>query len=151
MKSHGRTVKDIMTREVITVTEDTNLADVATLLETIGSSVCQLCVTAKSSASSADPTCSGTGSDIGHVHSSPSANDDDRAIRTRLIAEPSQQPWAGKVWAQDIIVSDGVVHLWFGSDETGEMRQAARVAAENVPGVRGVEEHEVPVPLMPAF
>ena len=34
MKSHGRTVKDIMTRDVVTVTEETNLAEVATLLET---------------------------------------------------------------------------------------------------------------------
>ena len=34
VKSHGRTVKDIMTRDVVTVTEETNLADVATLLET---------------------------------------------------------------------------------------------------------------------
>ena len=56
-----------------------------------------------------------------------------------------------RLWAQDIIVSNGVVHLWFGSDEPEERRQAARVAAENVPGVRGVEEHEVPVPLMPVF
>ena len=34
VKSHGRTVKDIMTRDVATVSEDTDLADIATLLET---------------------------------------------------------------------------------------------------------------------
>ena len=34
VKSHGRTVKDVMTRNVVTVTEETNLAEVATLLET---------------------------------------------------------------------------------------------------------------------
>ena len=34
VKSHGRTVKDIMTRDVATVSEDTELADIATLLET---------------------------------------------------------------------------------------------------------------------
>src|SRR5205823_7794149 len=33
VKSHGRTVKDIMTRDVETVTEETDLADVAALLE----------------------------------------------------------------------------------------------------------------------
>ena len=32
VKSHGRTVKDIMTRDVATVSEDTDLADIATLL-----------------------------------------------------------------------------------------------------------------------
>lgn len=34
VKSHGRTVKDLMTRDVMTVTEDTDLAEVAALLET---------------------------------------------------------------------------------------------------------------------
>src|ERR1700746_4051069 len=33
IKSHGRTVKDIMTRDVVTVTEDTDLGDVAASLE----------------------------------------------------------------------------------------------------------------------
>jgi hypothetical protein len=33
IKSHGRTVKDIMTRDVVAVTEDTDLGDVAALLE----------------------------------------------------------------------------------------------------------------------
>ena len=33
IKSHGRTVKDIMTRDVVTVTEDTDLGEVAALLE----------------------------------------------------------------------------------------------------------------------
>ena len=33
VKSHGRTVKEIMTRDVVTVTEDTDLAEIAELLE----------------------------------------------------------------------------------------------------------------------
>ena len=36
VKSHGRTVKDVMTRDVISVTVETPLADVALLLETNG-------------------------------------------------------------------------------------------------------------------
>jgi hypothetical protein len=80
-----------------------------------------------------------------------SVGEDDRAIRARLLAELGQQQWAAKIWAQDIIVGNGVVHLWFGSDEPEDRRQAVRVAAENVPSVRGVEEHIVPVRLMPTF
>src|SRR6267142_1049898 len=34
VKSHGRTVREIMTREVISVSDTTDLADIATLLET---------------------------------------------------------------------------------------------------------------------
>lgn len=37
-------------------------------------------------------------------------------------------------------VSGGVVHYW-GVIDTEDQRDAARVAAENVPGVRGVEDH----------
>jgi len=33
IKSHGRTVKDIMTRDVVTVTNDTDLGEIAALLE----------------------------------------------------------------------------------------------------------------------
>jgi len=36
VKSHGRKVEDVMTREVVTVSETTELADVAVLLETKG-------------------------------------------------------------------------------------------------------------------
>lgn len=152
VKSHGRKVKDIMTRDVVVVTEETDLAEVATLLEThrikrvpvmrdgkiVGIVSRSNLVRALGAASGAAP-------------SSPGASDDDRTIRTRLLAELGQQQWAGKVWAQDIIVSNGVVHLWFGSDDPEERRQAVRVAAENVPGVRGIEEHVVPVPLMAPF
>jgi CBS domain-containing protein len=152
VKSHGRTVKDIMTRDVVTVSEDTDLAEVATLLETrrikrvpvmrdskiVGIISRSNLVRALSATPSATTSVAGT-------------SDDDRAIRSKLFAELAQQQWAGKLWPQDIIVSGGIVHLWFGSDEPEERRQAMRVAAENVDGVRRVEEHEVPVPLMPAF
>ena len=152
VKSHGRTVKDIMTRDVITVTEDTNLADVATLLETHRIKRVPVMRDGKVvGIVSRSNLVRALGAAMGGAPTGAGASDDDRAIRQRLLAELSQQQWAGRLWAQDIIVSDGVVHLWFGSDEPEERRQAVRVAAENVPGVRGVEEHEVPVPLIPAF
>ncbi len=75
---------------------------------------------------------------------------DDRTIRQKLLAELQGQEWA-KVWAADIVVSDRVVHLWLSDDLSPEEQQALRVAAENVPGVRGIEEHIVPVPVAPIF
>ena len=153
VKSHGRTVKDIMSRDVVTVTEETDLAEIATLLETnrikrlpvvrdgkiVGivtrSNLVRALVASPAAAAS-------VGAD---------ASTDDRALRTRLLAELGRQQWAARLWAQDIIVSDGVIHLWFGSDEPEDRRRAIRVAAENVPGARSVEEHLVPVPMMPVF
>jgi CBS domain-containing protein len=65
----------------------------------------------------------------------------DATIRLRLIAELRRQPW----WRSppdNILVSYGIVHYW-GVIDSEDERDAARVAAENVPGVRGVEDHRV--------
>ena len=56
IKSHGRTVKDIMTRDVVSVTEDTDLGEVAALLETKRVKRVPVTRDGKSSASSAGPT-----------------------------------------------------------------------------------------------
>ena len=40
----------------------------------------------------------------------------------------------------NIVVSDGVVHLW-GLADSDEVRKALRIAAESVPGARRVEDH----------
>ncbi len=75
---------------------------------------------------------------------------DDRFIRARLLGELNQEEWA-KVWPEDIIVREGVVHFWLSDDEPEEKRHALRVAAESITGVRGVEEHLLPAPTFPAF
>jgi osmotically-inducible protein OsmY len=61
---------------------------------------------------------------------------DDQSIRRKLVAELHNKPWG----LRNVIVSDGVVHLW-GAVTCEEERQALRVAAENIPGVRAVEDH----------
>jgi CBS domain-containing protein len=71
----------------------------------------------------------------------------DRSIRDRLLAELRNQTWSHLNEA-DIVVANGVVHFWavVGSNEE---RRALRVAAENIPGVRGVEDHTITGPLRP--
>jgi CBS domain-containing protein len=148
VKSHGRTAKDVMTRDVISVAETTELADIATLLETkrikrvpvvrdgqLVGIVSRANLVRALAAAGGQPT---------------SAAADDRTIRQNLLAELKGREWV-HTWAADIIVRDGVVHLWVSDDRPEEERQALRVAAENVPGVRGVEEHIVPAPVIPAF
>lgn len=63
---------------------------------------------------------------------------DDAGIRERLIAELAKQPWA-PVDALDIQVRDGVVAL-SGVLTDDRQRAALCVAAENIPGVKGVED-----------
>lgn len=150
VKSHGRTVRDIMSRDVITVTDDTDLGEIARLLEThrikrvpvlhdgkiVGIVSRSNLVRALSAA---------------HTPAPAATANSDRAIRAQLLTELEQQKWANRIWPQDIIVSDGTAHLWFTSDESSATMQAARIAAENIPGVRGVEVHIAPAPIVPHF
>ena len=153
-KSHGRTAKDVMTRDVISVTDTTELADVAMLLETkrikrvpvlrdgrLVGIVSRANLVRALAVTKSDP-----GID---------ASSDDRTIRDQLIAELMGQEWFKalewfKIWAADIIVRGGVVHFWLSADQSEEERRALRIAAENIAGVRRVEEHIVPGSYLPA-
>ena len=149
VKSHGRTVNDVMTPNVVTVSEDTDLAEVAALLEArrikrvpvlrdgriVGIISRANLVRALGATKGAPPR---------------EGEADDRTIRARLLNELGREEWA-RIWPEDVIVRDGIVHFWLTSDEPEEKRRALRVAAETIPGVRGVEEHFLPVPALPAF
>lgn len=73
-----------------------------------------------------------------HVEVSASS---DITIRTKLMAELQKQNWAPLV-AIDIAVASGVVRF-SGTILDDRQRQALRVAAENIPGVKGIEDHLV--------
>jgi CBS domain-containing protein len=148
VKSHGRKVKDVMTTNVISVADTMELADVATLLETkrikrlpvlregkLVGIVSRANLVRALAATKSDPAAD--------------AADDDRTIRAKLLAELMGQEWFKtqdwfKIWAADVIVRDRVVHFWLAANQTEEERRALRVAAENVAGVRRVEEHIIP-------
>jgi len=66
---------------------------------------------------------------------------DDAAIRERLLAELRKHAWA-PVGLIDVVVKDGVVKLSGALTDERE-RAAIRVAAENIPGVKKVEDHLV--------
>ena len=147
VKSHGRSAGDVMTREVVSVNDTTELADVATLLET---------KRIKRVPVLKDGKLVGIVSRANLVRALAAAGTrltadtaaDDRTIRHQLLAELQGREWV-HAWASDIIVRDGVVHIWVSDDRPEEERQALRIAAENISGVRGVEEHIVPAPVVP--
>ena len=148
VKTHGRKVKDVMTCAVISVTDTTELADIAMLLETNRiKRVPVLCdgklvgIISRANLLRA----------LAATKSDPAADaaDDDRTIRAKLLAELMGQEWFKtqdwfKIWAADVIVRDRVVHFWLAANQTEEERRALRIAAENTAGVRRVEEHSIP-------
>lgn len=138
IKSHARRARDVMTRRVVTVSPDAALADVAQILEThdigrvpVVEAGRLVGIVSRANLVQALAVAAGT--------ADASLSADDQGIRRQLLTELERQDW----WRLDranVIVTDGVVHFW-GMVESDDARPAARVAAENVPGVRGVEDH----------
>jgi CBS domain-containing protein len=127
-----------MSRNVVSVAEDTPLADVASLLESRGFKrvpvlrdrelvgiVSRADLVQALAARAAEVTVAGS----------------DLAIHHRLLDELHRQPWWRDA-ASSIVVDDGVVHYW-GLVYLEDEREAARAAAESVGGVRGVEDHRI--------
>jgi CBS domain-containing protein len=69
----------------------------------------------------------------------PPPPESDAAIRAIMNDVLKNEEWAMSAIV-NVIVSEGIVHLW-GVIDSDEQRQALRVAAENIPGVTGVEDH----------
>jgi len=147
VKSHGAHARDVMTREVIAVTEDTPAAEIATVLEThrikrVPVLRGERLVGIVSRANLIQGLAVKAGNE-----KAPRVKTD-AGIRRQLMAELERQPWWQRSLS-NVLVTDGIVHYWGLVDSDGD-RDAARVAAENVPGVRGVEDHRARYSELPA-
>jgi CBS domain-containing protein len=138
--SHSRRIDEVMTKQVVTVEEDTPVEEIAQLLErhrikrvpvVRGKTV----VGIVSRANLIHPLTRSQGE-----AASNKAND--TAIREQIITELIKQQW-GYHAPIDISVRDGVVQLW-GPVYDERVVRALRVAAESVPGVRSVEVAGLP-------
>ena len=144
IEAHARRVADIMTREVTSVDESATLAEITDLMET--KRIKRLPVVHEGKLVGIVSRADLMKALASHGTTAPQ-EESDRSIRDRLLAALSNQTWS-HLGASDILVSDGVVHIW-GVVGSEEERRALRVAAENVPGVRGVEDHSIAGPLHP--
>jgi CBS domain-containing protein len=137
VETHARKVGEVMTREPITITEDTPLAEVVHQME--HRRVKRLPVMRGTqlvgivSRANLMRTLAAVGREV------PAPAQTDAAIRKQLVAEFEKQPWV-PVALIDATVKDGVVELW-GTILEGSQGEAIRVLAENVPGVKKVVSH----------
>src|SRR5271166_1095126 len=137
--SHGRMVDEIMTPDPITVTEQTPLDEVVRAMEK--HRIKRLPVVRDQklvgivSRANLLHALAGVATDIKPVTTG------DQAIREQLLAELARQSWAPAALINGI-VKDATVELW-GTITDERERQAITVAAENVPGVKGVRDHLV--------
>jgi len=135
VQSHARAVRDVMTHNVAVATEDMPLDQAVNLMERRG--VKRLPVVR-------DGRVVGivARADLLHalVANSPQARLEaaDRSIGEQVRRELAQHPW--KARRLRVLVKDGVVDLW-GYITHEHYRDAIRLAAQNVPGVKHVRDH----------
>lgn len=140
VRSHAARARDFMTRPVISVLEDTPVRQVAAIF--VRRHIRRVPVVR-----SQRPVGIVTRADLVRALSrevqAPRGADGqgDEAIRRGLLNELRQQRWWRSDWSS-FDVRDGVVHFR-GLVEGEAERRAARVAAENVPGVRAVEDERM--------
>jgi CBS domain-containing protein len=136
VKEHGRLVGDVMCNQVISISEDMPLQQIADLMERRhlkrvpvlkdGKLVGIVCrANLIRALASVEPAVDR------QAH-------DDASLRDAIVREMHGQRWG--LPKQGVLVKDGVAHLW-GVIESDEERRAIRIAAESVPGVKRVESH----------
>lgn len=139
VQSHGRRVDEVMTREVVTVTESTPIEELVELMER--HRIKRLPVVRDNKV--VGIVCR---SDLMHVIATLAKRvsrppSDDATIRAQILAELDLQSWISSANVNPI-VSDGVVDF-HGAIFDERHRQALRVLAENVAGVKRVDDHLV--------
>jgi CBS domain-containing protein len=137
VKAHAREARDVMTRDVVSVAPETPVAEIADLLETRG--IKRVPVLRDGAlvgiVSRANLVQAMALADHPAQRTHPSSDD---AIRGRLLTELERHSW-WRPTRSSVVVKDGVVHYW-GSIDSEDERDAARVAAENISGVHGVDD-----------
>lgn len=135
-QSHGRKVADVMVKDVVTITPETPLDEIVQLIEQHG--VKRLPVVDGRKVVGIVSRANLLRVLARLADEAPPPRADDRTIRDRIMNELDRLDWAPRS-ALNIMVEDGVVQLW-GVVADERERQALLVLAENVPGVKRVED-----------
>jgi CBS domain-containing protein len=141
VQSHGAFAKDLMNPSVISITEDTSLNKIALIFEQ--RHIRRIVVLRNSQLIGLV-----TRSDVLRVlatcaQDTPAQSElpNDESIRLALLAKLSKQPW----WSghcSNVYVERGIVQ-YVGIVESEADRQAARIAAEHIPGVRSIDDQRI--------
>lgn len=143
VKSHGRTAADIMTTNMVTVSEDTPVGEIAEMLEK--SNIRRVVVTREGGRLAGIVSRADLLRALVSPPTTAPADTSDEGIYRAVLAEMKKQPWASTFYTT-VVVKDGVVEF-YGYCGSDDYRRALRVLAESVAGVKGVEDHLVVGPL----
>lgn len=137
VRSHARTISDVMSPDVITVEEQADLRDVIEVMEKHGIKRVPVMREGRMVGIISRSNVLRPLSQL--LRGQNASENTDTTIRMKLLAELAGQSWASLRNA-NIVVKDGVVDL-YGVIFDGREREALRVAAENVPGIKQIRDH----------
>lgn len=139
-KAHGKKVKEVMSTDLITAKEDTPVSEIAALLERHRIKRLPIVKNGK---------IVGVVSRSNLIQALASSKpalrakkESDRTIRLKLLDRLGKQQWTD-FGSRNIIVENGVVHLW-GLVGSESERKALTALAEEIPGVARVSDEMIP-------
>ena len=136
VRSHGLKVEDVMTRDPVTVAENTPLDEVVRMMES--HNIKRLPVMRRSKlvgiVSRADLMLA-----LASIDRAAPGGGNDASIRDRIMTAIREQSWTAGA-SVDVIVRNGVADLW-GTISDVAQREALKVLVARTPGVKKVEDH----------
>ncbi|WP_119269549.1 CBS domain-containing protein [Taklimakanibacter deserti] len=137
VRSHGGYVRELMTKNCVSVDEETLIEDAIRLFERHGFK--QLPVTSGKKFSGIITRRNILESFVRNARRISQEEHSDEDIKRAILAIYTREPWAPLAHI-DLCVRDGVVEI-LGDVEAETQRQAVVAAAEGVPGVKRVVDH----------
>ena len=135
--SHGRKVKEVMTRNPVTVKESAPLHEAVYLMERRNIKRLPVLRAGKIVGIISRANLIRA---LASIHrAAPVSEKTDSAIRNRILAEIGKQDWAYSTFV-DVTVRKGVTDVW-GTITDSAQHDALRVLVENTPGVKKIEDH----------
>ncbi|NKE44902.1 CBS domain-containing protein [Roseomonas frigidaquae] len=139
-RAHGATAADVMSTDIASVGPATPAAEVAHLME--DRSIRRVLVVQDGKLLGIVSRADLLRALVAPRHEAMDLSDD--RIRAAVLAAIRKQPWADTFYTL-IDVKDGVVEI-NGFSRSAEVQRALRVLAQNVPGVKSVEDRTTPMP-----
>ena len=139
-RTHGASARDVMTEDVVTVAEDTTAAHIASLMEE--RHIRRVLVVTEGKLRGLVSR-----ADLLRALVAPPPSDadlSDERIRLAVLAAMKKEPWADTFYTL-VEVKDGTVQF-HGFMRTEAVRRGLRVLAENIPGVKAVEDRTEMMP-----
>ena len=136
-KAHGQSAGDVMTRNVISVHDDTPVAEIAELLEK--NRIKRVPVVRDGRPIGIVSRANLIQALAARPAQAPVVSGDDQALRQAVLSAMENEPWLGSSTI-NVTVDNGAVAIW-GIAQSEEVRKAIGVAVKNVPGVKSVENH----------